>query len=77
MTQSTRTPNPDGAAIRQIRREKGIKPGDMAQSVGVKRSTIYTLESGSRGASWELMYRIAGALDVPIQQLLRDEQVAS
>lgn len=65
----------NGTAIRCFRVKQGDKPGDFAKKIGVAYSTLDNIENERRGASLEVLYRIAAALDVPIRALLRDPSI--
>lgn len=63
----------DGAAIRRLRRQRGIKASELAERVYVSRVTVWNVEGGHQQASWELLYRLKAALDVPLVELLSDQ----
>lgn len=69
----TRSPTrQNGLAIRRMRRERGIRTGDLAKKVRVHRDALCHIEGGRQQAGWELLSLIATALDVPRDALLTD-----
>lgn len=56
--------------IRFLRKRKGWTQEKLAFAVGVKRSVISKYESGAISPSYEMMQKIANALEVPIGELL-------
>lgn len=52
---------PFGAAIRQLRAERGLTQKEMAAAIGVSAAYLSALEHGHRSEpSWELVQRIIG-----------------
>ncbi len=62
-----------GARIRQVRREKGLTQGDLAEAVGVSRSAVAQWETGRAGQLSANLSRIAGVLEVGVEFLLHGE----
>ena len=62
--------------IRDIRRQKGLTLADVAERCrpATTAQTIGRIETGIRGLSLEWMNRIAAALEVEPQTLVRDDQ---
>lgn len=48
--------------LQRLRRERGIKQTDLAKAVGVTQPHLSQLESGSAGASVDLLHRLAEQL---------------
>lgn len=72
-----RRATPDGGRLRQLRQQRGLSARDLAAAVNIPAKTLWNIEGGAT-CSWERLYRIAGALDVPIQHLLTNpEQVSA
>jgi transcriptional regulator with XRE-family HTH domain len=67
-------PPTNGAKIRSIRREKGLKLGVVASEVGIRNNNLCNIENGHRNASLELLHRIARLLEVDVKQLLADDE---
>lgn len=62
----------DGATIRRLRQERGIKAAQLAERVGVTRDGLSHVEAGHQQASVELLYRIGRELNVEIGVILSD-----
>lgn len=56
--------------MKAIRLFHGLKPEEMAQKLGVSRSSIYRIESGSMGVSAAMKYRLGQAFDLTNPALL-------
>ena len=59
-----------GKRIRKIRTEQGLSQGELGQSVNLNANRIQQYEGGSRKAKFELMQKIADALDVCVEALM-------
>lgn len=57
-------------ALRTIRERSGLSQTDLADAVGVDRSTISRLEAGERNAAPWLVDHLATALKCPIPALI-------
>ena len=55
--------------IEAIRKERGIRQEDLAQSLGVTRQTISSLENGRYNPSILLAYKIARYFDMKIEEI--------
>jgi putative transcriptional regulator len=64
-----------GARIRARRKELGLTQAELAQSVGVSRQTVITLETGDYAPSVYLALRVARTLAVTIEDLWRVDDV--
>ena len=62
-------PQAAGEVIRQRRRERGLKVGEFAASVSISPQHLDNIEAGRKSASIEVLYRIANALDLPIDDV--------
>ena len=69
---SPRLTRHNGAAIRAFRIKDGLKPGPFATKALMSYSTLDNLENERKEASPEALYRIAGALNVPVEAIVRD-----
>lgn len=58
--------------IKQLRMQKGIKQVDLAYAIGIDDSSIRRIESGRTSPTLKTLIRIAGALNVEVQDLLPD-----
>jgi transcriptional regulator with XRE-family HTH domain len=60
-----------GATLRRLRLDKGLTQADLAEKARTTRVHIARLETGTRRPSVDLLPRLAQALDVPVEVLLR------
>lgn len=58
------------ATLRALREAHGLSIGALAQKTQLSKSTISTIEAGEGNPSLEVLWRLAGALDVPLGTLL-------
>lgn len=61
--------------VKELRTQKNISQGKMAELVGVTRQTIISLEKGSYVPSLLLAMRISEVLETPIEQIFKKENV--
>jgi len=57
--------------LQKARKNRGLTQVELAKKVGVSRVTIAYLESGKRQPSMNLLHRLAKALKVKMEDLLR------
>jgi transcriptional regulator with XRE-family HTH domain len=63
----------NGTAIRCFRiKLTGLKPGEFAKRAGLAYSTLDNIENERKEASLEALHRIAEALGVPPEAIVRD-----
>ncbi|MFJ9895279.1 helix-turn-helix domain-containing protein [Streptomyces sp. NPDC091280] len=67
---STAGHNQDPARVRRRRVEAGLSQVSLARRVGVTKGHLSLVESGGRGASPELLGRLANALSCEIADLM-------
>ena len=60
-----------GAAVRQLREELGLSQEAFAALVGIHRTYIGGIERGERNPTLTMIVRIAEALKVPPENLVR------
>lgn len=60
-------------SIRILRKEKGWTQEQLADAVGVKRAVISKYESGMVSPSFDMIQKIAAALNVPITSLMTQD----
>lgn len=70
--QTTKLTRHNGATIRALRMKDGLKPGEFATKALIAYSTLDNLEKERKDASIEVLYRIANALNVPVEAIVRD-----
>ena len=61
-----------GQRARTIRLKQGLSQGDVAKRMNVHRSYISSIERGVRNPSLKVIQRIAKALEVPMEKLIKD-----
>ena len=61
--------------VKELRTQKDISQGKLAELVGVTRQTIISLEKGSYIPSLLLAMRISEVLETPIEQIFKKESI--
>jgi transcriptional regulator with XRE-family HTH domain len=56
--------------LHSLREARGLTIGGLARQAGLSKSTISTIEAGEGNPSLEVLWRLAGVLDVPLGALL-------
>lgn len=59
------------ANMKKIRRQKHMSQGDICRKLDVDRAYISNIESGKKNPTLATIERIANALDVSVDKLLR------
>lgn len=59
-----------GERLRVVRRQRGLTLAQVGDATGISTSTLSRLESGQRRATLELLLALAGAYQVPIDDLV-------
>lgn len=59
-----------GQRLRKIRKEKGLKQGELAQKVGIKQTLISRYEKGHNQPTLERIEWLCRALEVSATELL-------
>lgn len=62
--------------VKELRTQKEISQGKLAELVGVTRQTIISLEKGSYVPSLLLAMKISEILETPIEQIFRRERLS-
>jgi transcriptional regulator with XRE-family HTH domain len=60
-----------GKNLKQIRTQKGMTQGDIVRALGVSRSFVSNIENGKTNPTLSTIKRIADALDVSVDRLLK------
>ena len=60
-----------GELIRKIRMERGLSQEVLSGLAGIGRSHLSMIETGSKNASVETLWSLAGALDLPVSALFK------
>ena len=63
--------------LEALRKEKGVRQEDLAQTLGVSRQTVISLEKGKYNPSLALAFKLARVFGMPIEEIFddADEQV--
>lgn len=61
-----------GQNIRRIREEKGMSQGDISRALNMDRGYISGVENGYRNPTIETLEKIASALSVGVDDLLKN-----
>ncbi len=61
-----------GTNIKRIRTEKGMTQGDICRTLDLDRGYVSSLESGKRNPTLAMIEKVAGALGVTSDELLKD-----
>lgn len=61
-----------GELIKQYRLEKGLSVAELSAMTGITFSQLHQYEKGTRKPKFERLYKIALALNVPVEYLLFD-----
>lgn len=60
-----------GENMKKIRLEKGMSQGDICRALGLDRAYISNVENGKQNLTISTMEKVAGALGVNIDKLLK------
>lgn len=60
-----------GRLVRQLRKNRGLSQEVFSGLVGIARSHLAMIESGSKQANFETVWRIANAFDMASHELVR------
>ncbi|AFL83521.1 putative transcriptional regulator [Belliella baltica DSM 15883] len=60
-----------GNRLKTLRKEKGLSQEELAEKSGLNRPYISGIEQGKRNVSLEVMEKLAEALGVGIEELVR------
>ena len=63
----------DVAKLRELRRRRVLTLEELAQKAGVGRNTVWRLEHGMMGAQPRTIRKLARALDVEPEELVKTE----
>jgi DNA-binding XRE family transcriptional regulator len=61
-------------SLRELRRSRGLTQRDLGQLAKVSPGSVYRLENGLRGAYPATVRKLAAALEVPIEDLVRERR---
>lgn len=60
-----------GKAIRKIRKEKGLSQEICSGLAGIARSHLAMIETGTKQANFETIWKLANAFDIPPHELVK------
>ena len=61
-----------GLRIKKLRSDKGMKQTHLAAECDFEKATMSKIEAGKVNVSYLTLHRIAGALKMPIRELVED-----
>ena len=62
--------------IREIRKKNGLNQIELAERVNVGQSAISQIENGQRTPSVKLLYKMAQALKVSVEELIEPKEAS-
>lgn len=62
-----------GLIVRKAREDKGITQAALADNIEVSIRTIIAIENGKRNPTFEVLYRLVHALDIPGDLIFRPD----
>ena len=60
-----------GSVLRRLRKENGLSQEVLSKLAGLPRSHLSMIETGAKQANFETLWRIANALDIPPNKLVK------
>lgn len=60
-----------GQNIKRIRLEKGISQVELAHKCEFEKGNMYRIEAGKTNPTFTTLLRVANALDVPIEEIVK------
>ena len=67
----TEIPQKLGANIKRIRTKKKMTQGDICRKLDMDRSYMSAIENGKKNVTLAVLEKLAGALDVSVDELLK------
>lgn len=64
-----------GRAIQYARRENGLTQAELAEKIEVSLKTVIDIEKGKRNPTFDVLYRLIIALDIPAELIFRPEDM--
>ena len=59
-----------GAEIKKIRKKKGFNQSDLAEKIGLERTSVTNIETGRQKATVTVLYKICDLFQIDIADLL-------
>lgn len=68
-----------GKVIRRLRLGKGLSQDVLSGLAGIGRTHLAMIESGSKNANVDTLWRISEALEIPLSQIIRlvEEEISA
>ncbi len=64
-----------GKRIREWRKARGVSQEELGNAINSCQNSIHRVETGKRLASLDMLVRISNALDVSLDELLKDYRI--
>ena len=64
-----------GRVVRKAREDKGLTQAALAENIEVSLRTIIAIENGKRNPTFEVLYRLVHALDIPADLIFRPDSM--
>ena len=64
-----------GQVIRRQRKKRGMSQEVLSGLAGIARSHLAMIETGTKNANVDTLWRIAAALDLPLSELIRQVEL--
>lgn len=58
--------------ITEARKQKGLTQEQLAEKIGIMRASLVRIESGKHSTRTTILFRISGALNINISELLKN-----
>ena len=62
-----------GRVMRKAREDKGITQAALAEKIEVSLRTVIAIENGKRNPTFDVLYRLVHALDIPADLIFRPD----
>lgn len=66
-----------GRAVRRLRRDRDLTQGQLADRVGLNRTSVTNIEKGSQALSVSLLVKLARSMDADPVQILQEALLAA
>ena len=66
-----------GKVARKAREDKGITQATLAEKIDVSLRTIIAIENGKRNPTFDVLYRLVHALDIPADLIFRPDNLSN
>lgn len=66
-----------GTALRQFRKQMGLRQGDLAKMLGVERSTVANWERGAKQPSLDTLVKLSEVLGISLDELAGTARISA